>query len=236
MRAVTIAVCAIGALVLVATASGGVARFSGLRWRFTLSPPPVPRPSPLRPPLGAPSPAPLPSAASHETPLWLIIALWVLVAVVVVLLVRLLVRHLPRPVRRTAEAIPETGPLSEDLVDEAGEDEEVPDAPVVRRGIAEALTALDAGREPADAIVAAWLGLQESAEDAGLARRPAETPTEFTRRMLGRVTSDTAAVDTILRLYLPVRFGDHPATTADVQRVRVALLHLESSWRSEAAR
>lgn len=230
----TIAVCAVGALILVAAAGGGVARFSGLRWDFTITPPRSSRPSFLRQPSGFPSPAPAPTV-SHGTPLWLIIALWVLVAVVVALLVRLLLRYLPRPARRTAEPIAESGPLGDDLAEQP-DDEAVPDAPVVRRGIAEALTALDAGREPADAIVAAWLGLQESAEDAGLARRPAETPTEFTRRILGRVTSDAAAVDTILRLYLPVRFGDRPATAADVELVRAALRHLESSWRSEPAR
>ena len=37
-------------------------------------------------------------------------------------------------------------------------------------------------RDPADAIVRAWLGLQETAEESGIVRHPAETPTEFTSR------------------------------------------------------
>ena len=39
-------------------------------------------------------------------------------------------------------------------------------------GIGLALQALDEQREPADAIVRAWLGLQETAEESGIVRLP----------------------------------------------------------------
>ncbi len=97
-------------------------------------------------------------------------------------------------------------------------------------GIELALEVLDQGREPADAVVRAWLGLQETAQESGIVRRKAETPTEFTARILGRVFVDDRAVRTLLRLYLRARFGDHPVTAQDVTEVREALRQLVSSW------
>lgn len=97
-------------------------------------------------------------------------------------------------------------------------------------GIELALRALDEEREPADAVVRAWLGLQETAEESGIVRRAAETPTEFTSRILGRAFTDDRAVGTLLRLYLRTRFGDHPVTAEDVTEVREALQRLVSSW------
>ena len=90
-------------------------------------------------------------------------------------------------------------------------------------GIELALSALDEQREPADAVVRAWLGLQETAEESGIVRRASETPTEFTSRILSRAFADDRAVRTLLRLYLRARFGDHPVTADDVAAVRDAL-------------
>jgi flagellar basal body-associated protein FliL len=233
MRATTIAVCVIGAIVLFAAVGEGAARFTGARWNFNFSPPPQQHQRPPLTPLNTSSPAPVPTAG-HGTPVWLIVVLWILVAAAVAALLWLLAKKLPRPRPKTAEAIADAGPLADDDTGVAFEDEVEPDAPAVRRGIAQALAILGSEREPGDAIVKAWLGLEESAEDAGINRRPAETPTEFTSRMLGRVTSDTSSVNTILRLYLRVRFGDHPASSSDVEQARTALQHLEESWRSEA--
>jgi Domain of unknown function (DUF4129) len=110
------------------------------------------------------------------------------------------------------------------------EPEPEPDTPTLRTGIALALQVLDEQREPADAIVRAWLGLQETAEESGIVRRPAETPTEFTSRILSRAFADDAAVQTLLRLYLRTRFGDHPVTSDDVSAVRAALQELARTW------
>lgn len=97
-------------------------------------------------------------------------------------------------------------------------------------GIGLALQALDEQREPADAVVRAWLGLQETAEESGIVRRPSETPTEFTSRILSRAFADDRALRTLLRLYLRTRFGDHPVTAEDVAAVRAALQQLLSTW------
>lgn len=113
---------------------------------------------------------------------------------------------------------------------DAGADPQVADAPTVLRGIAAALVALDEHREPSDAVVQAWLGLQQAAEDAGFARSAAETPTEFTGRVLSRTGADRVALGTLLRLYLRARFGDGAITAEDATDARQALRALETSW------
>jgi hypothetical protein len=105
-----------------------------------------------------------------------------------------------------------------------------PDRPALRTGIEHALQVLDEHRDPTDAIVRAWLGLQETAEESGIVRQPAETPTEFTSRILSRAFGDDRAVRTLLRLYLRTRFGDHPVTSDDVAVVRLALQELVRTW------
>jgi hypothetical protein len=110
---------------------------------------------------------------------------------------------------------------------------------VIRSGLEEALLELERDVEPGDAVVRAWLGLQQSAEQSGVARGRSETPTEFTSRILGRVfANDSAgneAIATLLRLYLRTRFGDHPVTDADVVLVRGALRELVRTWDSSGA-
>jgi hypothetical protein len=110
------------------------------------------------------------------------------------------------------------------------EPEPEPVTPALRSGIELALQMLDEQREPADAIVRAWLGLQETAEESGIVRRPAETATEFTSRILSRAVVDDRALRTLLRLYLRTRFGDHPVTSEDVAVVRGALQELVRTW------
>ena len=107
--------------------------------------------------------------------------------------------------------------------------------PALRTGIELALQVLDEQREPADAIVRAWLGLQETAEESGIVRQPAETPTEFTSRILSRAFADDRAIRTLLRLYLRTRFGDHPVTAEDVAAVRAALQELVRTWPAPAS-
>ena len=104
------------------------------------------------------------------------------------------------------------------------------DLPTLHRGLVLAADVLASDREPRDAIVRAWLGLQEAAEDSGLRRRPAETPTEFTSRVFESVAADRAAAAALLAVYLRVRFRSDPATEADVEVARRSIRRLRETW------
>jgi hypothetical protein len=129
------------------------------------------------------------------------------------------------------------GPVAPDLhKGEAGVAREIPaesdpEPEVLLTGIELALQVLDEQREPADAVVRAWLGLEETAEKSGVVRGAAETPTEFTSRILSGAFADDWAIRTLLRLYLRARFGDRPVTSRDVAAVREALQELVRTWR-----
>ncbi|KRA23131.1 hypothetical protein ASD65_00885 [Microbacterium sp. Root61] len=107
-------------------------------------------------------------------------------------------------------------------------------APAVRRGIERALDILDEEREPADAVVQAWLGLEDAASASGAARSAAETPAEYAARIVGRFDADQAAVEQLLTLYQDVRFGAHPADAASVDTARRSLVRLRASWQQSA--
>jgi Domain of unknown function (DUF4129) len=226
----TIIVCAVlGAVILVAVGGEGAARFTGLRFNpnmFTSVRPPAAHN--LLPSLKH-SPLPLPPHGQQGSSTWLAILFWLGIVALTVVLVIIVLRWLAGRPARTARLLEDARTVSTPA-EPLAELEPEPDAPTVRRGVAAALALLDGEREPRDAIVKAWLGLQETAEDAGLTRGVAETPTEFTSRMLRRGSADSAAVKTLLTLYLQVRFGDHPATSADVASARHALEALAASW------
>ena len=65
-------------------------------------------------------------------------------------------------------------------------------------------------RRARDAVIAAWLELEDAAAAGGRPRRPAETPTEFTVALLRRHAADEAATRALLRLYHQARFGSTP--------------------------
>ena len=224
----------LGALVVVAAGVEGGAHFSGPRWvpDFHAGPVVAPPPSPQAT-FATPGPVSQPSTA--HLPIgtilfWTAVFLVVVLAVVFVLWWRRRAprRRAPRPVEA------ETPPVVAAEVGRAAEPE--PDVPVIRSGLEEALLELERDVEPGDAVVRAWLGLQQTAEQSGVARGRSETPTEFTSRILGRVfANDSAgkdAIATLLRLYLRTRFGDHPVTADDVVLVRHALRELVRTWDS----
>lgn len=93
----------------------------------------------------------------------------------------------------------------------------------LRSGVDEAVERLDAPAAPADAIVAAWVALEEAAARSGFPRDPAHTPTEFTLEVLDRARADHAAARTLLGLYLRARFSDEPLGPDDVVAARRAL-------------
>jgi hypothetical protein len=219
-------VVALGLLLVAVIGTGGSPVFRGARWLPWLN---LPQGTP---PAGS-SKAPQPTGQftqgpSPTAPLGVNLVLVGVAVLIVILVALILVRRAVRRRRRFAQEA-----IAAAIVDVPSTAAPVPDAPVLRRGFDFALHVLDVERQPRDAIVKAWVGLQDAAEDSGIGRGPAETPTEFTSRILGRVVADEEAITTLLRLYLGVRFGDHPVTENDLARARVSLESLAESWRDD---
>jgi uncharacterized protein DUF4129 len=79
----------------------------------------------------------------------------------------------------------------------------------LRRAAETARTELAArdGGPPGDAVIAAWLRLEEAAEHEGAGRKPHETATEFTAALLDRYTTSEPAMAELRVLYQRARFG-----------------------------
>jgi hypothetical protein len=89
--------------------------------------------------------------------------------------------------------------------------------------VAEALKRLDAAPTPHDAVIAAWLELEAAGDSLGQARHPAETPTEFTQRLLDATPAPPAATATLRRLYQRARFSRAPTPAGAIPEARTAL-------------
>lgn len=162
-------------------------------------------------------------AATHVDATWIIVVAGLVVAAAVVwILVRLLSGHRRRARLATIGGLAVSRAVADPSVEVGLEH--------IRRGLQRALDVLDAGRDPTDAVTQAWLGLQEAAEDAGFQRGRAETPTEFTSRILRLLDVDEGALAVLRRLYVGVRFGGRTATADDVAEARSALRILECQW------
>jgi Domain of unknown function (DUF4129) len=223
----------LGVIVVAAAGITGKAHFGGPRWvpNWNLSS----GHKVLLPKSHKQSPPP-PVKASHHGGFAIgTVLLWVLVGLAAIGILALLWRWWQGRPTRAAVSLNSLTVDATPAVPTEPEPEPEANAPALRTGIDLALQTLDEQRDPADAIVQAWLGLQETAEESGLARRPAETPTEFTSRILRGALADDRAIKTLLRLYLRTRFGDHPPTQEDVSAVRAALQELVRTWPAPTA-
>jgi len=222
---VPIAVFALGALVVVAAGLGARPVLTGARWSPTVAPANVQPPEQTSSAPATDQPQQLGGrAVQHVDLTWVLSVAAVVLVVIAVLAVLSALRHRHR--RPRPDHI-DVGGLAVDV----GADPTVEvGLQHIRRGLSRAIEVLSEPRDPSDAVTAAWLGLQESAEDAGFTRGAAETPTEFTTRILRRLDVDEDALGTLRRCYLAVRFGGVPATAADVDAVRAALRTLERQW------
>lgn len=105
-----------------------------------------------------------------------------------------------------------------------------PELPVLRRGVAEAQRHLDQIGHAGDAVIAAWLALEDAAGDAGVQRGSAQTPTEFTLAVLARTSADPDATNELLGLYHRARFSDQPVGDVEVAAAKACLGRLAASW------
>ena len=153
-------------------------------------------------------------------PAW---ATWVLVVLVAFLVIRW-IRHLTRrPPRTNAARIrTDSGVLSE------------ADAQILKSGLAAAIERLSSSdRDLGNAVVQAWQGLEDAAAEAGLHRRPAETASEFTARILYRSRKSTEPIAVLLDLYQRVRFGEHTPDADEIATARHSLEVLVGLWQAD---
>lgn len=66
-----------------------------------------------------------------------------------------------------------------------------------------------------EAVIAAWITVEEAAAESGAPRRPTETPSEFTSRLLSSQHADPDATTRLLALYHRARFAADPRLSTD---------------------
>lgn len=225
-----VAIAGFFATIMFAAAAQGLPQFGG--WLADAEPRAGEGTGPTAPAETAPPPMDPPEDSPLLAIIGYVLAALVLAAVLAMVFfgARLLIRYLvglwrDRPLaRRTASALD----AHVVAVPAAGGD---PDEATIRRGIAEALRTVDDRSRPGDSIIAAWVGLEESAADAGAGRGVNETPSEFTVRIIGRRAGITDDVVTLLGLYERVRFGGHDADEDDHARAAECLRGIQEGWR-----
>ncbi len=160
---------------------------------------------------------------------WLLLALIVLAIVIVLALI---VRRL----RRAALAAPPPLTALTDLPPSAPvpAPDRAPEPARVLRGLDLASAELAAHRDPRTAVERAWVGLEQGAAESGVRRLAAETPSEFTARVVARVAPDEGAARSLLGVYLRARFSAEPITADDIATATAAVDALRASWSTKA--
>jgi hypothetical protein len=138
-----------------------------------------------------------------------------LLAVALGLLVRWIRRLLDRRAPYDADAAEPDVELTGDVQDGA--------TPALREGVRRAAQVLEDEVPPGDAVIAAWVALEASAQRSGLVRDRAETATEFTVEVLDATRADPGATRVLLDLYLAARYSEHVLTPRDVDQARTSL-------------
>ena len=138
-----------------------------------------------------------------QTQRWVyLVALFVaglLLAVALGLLVRWIRRLLDQRAPYDADAADPDVELGGDVQDGA--------TPALREGVRRAAQVLEEEVPPGDAVIAAWVALEASAERSGLVRDRAQTATEFTVEVLDATRADPGATRALLELYLAARYS-----------------------------
>ncbi|MGP7960925.1 DUF4129 domain-containing protein [Sanguibacter sp. A247] len=194
-----------------------------VRWNpdFSIALPPANDPT-TPPPTADPQPV---DVANNDVVLWIVIGLGLVVLAILTVVAARVVRawwsRRPRPV-------PEA-PLTVDAMP----GQVVPTREVVADAVADALARLDGTPDAADAVVHAWLALEEAVAREGIVREAAQTQAELTAEVLHATHAPADATRTLLRTYEAVRYGSAGASRADVRTARGALEAILVSMRDD---
>ena len=189
------------------------------------------RPIPWTPPTASTPPMPTPAgpediiATLHVQPWDLSWLGWTLAGAAIAWLLYMIMRWLVRhPAPKAEEGPDDAGIEQGDAY--TGPGVALPNLPTLREGVVQADQQLRKFVRPADAVIAAWVRLEQAAARSGVLRDPAATPTEFTVKVLDRAPVDPEATRTLLGLYLRARFGGEQMTADDVTAAMAALAAL----------
>ena len=216
------AVLVVGAFVVVAVIGAALAGPFRLGQRnaggeaFTIPPLPVEPRTPTPLPAEPDMPRVEESIVAQR---WLYLVVIVVVGALLVVAVALLVKRVRAMLARRA---PHEGDLAAPDI-ELGGDVLDGATPALREGVRRAAQVLEEEVPPGDAVIAAWVALEASAERSGLVRDRAQTATEFTVEVLGTTRADPAATRRLLELYLAARYSEHVLTASDVAQARTSL-------------
>lgn len=221
----TLAICSAASLTLVIVVGLQMPAASvGLRWQ------PTERPRKLLdfPPLDLSwSFPPAAESQANGLPAWITWTLAALVALGILFTLARVTRYLVLRLLRRTPSVNVVG---------TGADSGAPseaDAKILMSGLASALHILNSERNSSDAVVLAWQGLEDAAAAAGLKRRPAETASEFTVRILYRSRRSAEPITVLLSLYQRVRFGHHALSSDEITAARGALATLLDLWQAD---
>ena len=162
------------------------------------------------------------SSTTRDAPGWLLVGSVALLAlavgcflVAVAASFRLVVRRRRLAVGRSAHGGPARHTQTEPLAPE----------PALEDALVGELVALGEG-SPRNAVVAAWVRLEEIATARGLSRAPSDSPAEFVARALAAYPLDTTALQRLAELYREARFSEHPLTESHRAEARACLERL----------
>jgi len=144
---------------------------------------------------------------SHHNPFLAALG-WVIKVAALVCLMWLLYRGARKLLEHLKDRQGRTKPKGPAHVDFDVLDDPEPLIEEIRQGADEQFELLLAGH-PRNAIVACWDRFEERAERVHTSRRPWETSSEFTLRLLDAVSADAAAVSRLEALYREARFSAH---------------------------
>ena len=91
--------------------------------------------------------------------------------------------------------------------------------------------ALESESDPRQAVIKAYAGMERALAEDGLPRQPSETPLEYLRRALERLSASTAATTRLTSLFEQAKFSSH-AIDEPMRREALAAL---GELRSELA-
>lgn len=188
-------------LVVIASAAGSVRPFDGRKNQWSLEPQPQSR-----------GPGDKAAGQGGELGEWNYFwtaLLYLVIAVIVLVLLRLIFQVVTTPREKKGRVQQQTPTKAERL------------AEALDRG----LRAVERGT-PSDGVIACWVGLEDAAAAAGVPRDEAETPAEFTLRVLAVDGVSAPDLTTLADLYREARYSSHPSSEEARTEARSALTRL----------